>query len=136
MDVRFCPEEELRAENLLLLKFMKAVNSLKNSREFSQVYNHRKSLANKYLVMYILPNDQMYSRIGISVSKKVGNSVVRHRIVRLVRESYRLNKDSLKEGYDIVVVARNSAKGKNFYDIESAFLHLCRKHKLLKDLSN
>ena len=78
----------------------------------------------------------MYSRIGISVSKKVGNSVVRHRIVRLVRESYRLNKDSLKEGYNIVVVARNSAKGKNFYDIESAFLHLCRKHKLLKDLSN
>ena len=132
MDVRFCPEEELRAENLLLLKFMKAVNSLKNSREFSQVYNHKESLANKYLVMYIQPNDQMYSRIGISVSKKVGNSVVRHRIVRLVRESYRLNKDSLKEGYDIVVVARNSAKGKNFYDIESALLHLCQRFNIVK----
>ena len=110
---------------------MKNIESLKNYREFSQVYNHRESLANKYLVMYILPNDRMYSRIGISVSKKVGNSVIRHRIVRLIRESYRLNKDKIKTGFDIVVVARNTAKGKNFQDIESAFLHLCRLHKII-----
>ena len=110
---------------------MKNIKSLKNYREFSQVYNHRESLANKYLVMYILPNDRMYSRIGISVSKKVGNSVIRHRIVRLIRESYRLNKDKIKTGFDIVVVARNTAKGKNFHDIESAFLHLCRLHKII-----
>ena len=110
---------------------MKNIKSLKNYREFSQVYNHRESLANKYLVMYILPNDRMYSRIGISVSKKVGNSVIRHRIVRLIRESYRLNKDKIKTGFDIVVVARNTAKGKNFQDIESAFLHLCRLHKII-----
>ena len=68
----------------------------------------------------------MYSRIGISVSKKVGNSVVRHRIKRLVRESYRLNKNQIKDGFDIVVVARQSAKDKGYKEIESAFLHLCR----------
>ena len=90
---------------------MNKLNSLKNSRDFSQVYNHKESLANKYLVMYILPNDQMYSRIGISVSKKVGNSVVRHRIKRLIKESYRLNMNQIKKGYDFVVVARYSAKG-------------------------
>ena len=109
---------------------MKKVISLKSSREFSQVYNHKESLANKYLVMYIQPNDQVYSRIGISVSKKVGNSVVRHRITRLLRESYRLNRNIIKEGYDIVVVARNTAKGKSFQEIESAFLHLCRISKI------
>lgn len=110
---------------------MKNLISLKNYREFSRVYNHKESLANKYLVMYILPNDQEYSRIGISVSKKVGNSVVRHRITRLIRESYRLNKHLIKNGYDIVVVARNTSKGKKYSDIESAFLHLCKLHGLL-----
>lgn len=109
---------------------MNSIISLKNSREFSQVYNHKESLANKYLVMYIQPNDQVYSRIGISVSKKVGNSVVRHRIKRLIKESYRLNIDKIASGYDIVVVARYTAKGKTFSEIESAFLHLCHKLKI------
>ena len=106
--------------------------TLKNNREFGKVYNHRESFANKYLVMYISANSLGYSRIGISVSKKVGNSVVRHRITRLIRESYRLNADKLIEGYDIVIVARAAAKGKNFFDIEKSFLHLAKLHKMIK----
>lgn len=109
---------------------MKKVITLKNNREFGMVYNQKKSYANKYLVMYIRSNDLLYNRIGISVSKKVGNSVIRHRVTRLIKESYRLNIDDLKVGYDIIIVARNSAKDKKYSDIESALKHLCSLHHL------
>ena len=86
--------------------------------------------------MYVMrTGEETDTRIGISVSKKVGNSVVRHHITRLLRESYRLNKDMVKIGLDIVVVARAAAKDSNFRQIESAYLHLCGLHNILENRS-
>lgn len=107
---------------------MRNINSLKRNSDFQKVYRTGKSYANKYLVMYILDNDSEDIRLGISVSKKVGNSIVRHRITRLIRESYRLNCEMFSSGLDIVVIARASAKDKRYKEIESAFLHLGRMH--------
>ena len=109
---------------------MKQFISLKNSLEFGNVYKQGISYANKYLVMYIVDNDLGINRLGISVSKKVGNSVVRHRITRLIREAYRLHMDELVKGKDIVVVARVNSKGHNYWDIESAFIHLTKLHHI------
>ena len=91
---------------------MKNFNSIKKNSDFQNVYNKGKSYANKQLVMYVLDNNMKNSRIGISVSKKVGNSIVRHRITRLIRECYRLNEDKLERNIDIVVVVRIQAKGR------------------------
>lgn len=113
--------------------YMSKIITLKNSREFGSVYNTRDSVANKYLVMYLRANSLNYNRLGISVSKKVGNSVVRHRITRLIREAYRLNMNYIAEGYDIVFVARIGAKGKSYHDMESAMNHLFRLKKLRKE---
>ena len=105
--------------------------SIKNNFEFLNVYPRGKSYANRYLVMYITENQMSENRYGITVSKKVGNSVVRHRVTRLIRESIRLNEEQFARGYDIVVVARNTAKDKKYQDIESALLHLGKIHKIV-----
>jgi len=105
--------------------------SLKKNDDFRTVYKKGISYANKYLVMYVLKNNQPINRLGISISKKVGNSVVRHRFCRLVRESYRLHEEVFNSGLDIVVVARTSAKECGYKEIESALLHLGRLHGIL-----
>lgn len=107
--------------------------SLKKNEDFGRVYRQGKSYGNKLLVMYVLEKGQsLENRVGISVSKKVGNSVIRHRIKRLVRECFRTHWQQWKAGYDIVVIARQNAKSKSYQEIESALLHLGRHHKVLK----
>ncbi|MDO4474317.1 MAG: ribonuclease P protein component [Eubacteriales bacterium] len=105
--------------------------SLKKNKDFKNVYSKGKSCANKCLVMYILKNDQEKNRVGISVSKKVGNSIIRHRLTRLIRESYRLNEERFSKGYDIVVIARYGAREKKCQEIEKALLHLAKLHHII-----
>ena len=111
---------------------MKFSDSLKKNKDFQNVYNNGVSFANRYLVMYVLKNNTENNRIGISVSKKVGNSVIRHHITRLVRESYRLHEDMFDSGLDIVVIARVAARHVGYKEIESAVLHLGGLHRIIK----
>ena len=105
--------------------------SLKKNSDFQKVYREGTSFANRYLVMYVLENQYNKNRLGISVSKKTGNSVVRHRITRLIREIYRLDEMRFKTGIDIVVIARPAAKGRNFHEMKKDFFHLAAKHSII-----
>ena len=112
---------------------MKFTQSIKKNFQFRFVYNKGKSLANRLLVRYVVKNKKYTdtNRLGISVSKKVGKSVVRSRVTRLIKESYRLSEEDIKQGYDIVVIARVSANGADYKEINKALLSLLKKHDLL-----
>ena len=109
---------------------MKRFPSVRKNREFQDIYKHGTSYANRLLVMYVMESGEDGNRIGISVSKKVGNSVVRHHMTRLLREIFRLNKPNIRQGLDIIVVVRVAAKTSNYKQLEGAFLHLCGLHNI------
>ena len=110
------------------------IYKLRKNQEFRLVYRRGKSYANKLLVLYVFNNkkniteeNELYNKLGISVSKKVGNSVVRSRSKRLISESYRLNREDVKKGYDFVFVARTSINEKKYSDVEAAMINLLKK---------
>jgi len=103
-----------------------------NNATFQKIYKQGKSYGNKLLVLFYLKNGLDYNRLGISVSKKNGNSVIRHKIKRLIKEGYRINAKNFKTGYDIIFIARVGIESSSFFQIESAIKHLMRKNYLMK----
>jgi ribonuclease P protein component len=106
---------------------------IRKNNEFRTVYRKGKSFSNQLLVLYTYKNRKELNRVGISVSKKVGKSVIRSKVKRLISESYRLNKDNLKTGYDLVFIARTGSSEKGFWDMEKALRNLLKKAGLLVD---
>lgn len=113
---------------------MKPLESLKNSAAFARVYQEGKSYGSKLLVLYVYESEKNREagRLGISVSKKVGGSVVRHRLRRLIKESFRLHQSEWAP-LDYVVVARREAAGKSYEEIEKTLLYLGKKSKSLAE---
>ena len=109
---------------------MDHTSRLKKNEDFRRVYNRGASVANRLLVLYSLSNGLTESRLGISVSKKVGNSVVRHRTKRLIREAYRLGEERFPAGLDFVIIARPAAAGKDYFEIRDALEHVLKKARL------
>ena len=106
-------------------------DSLRKNSDFQSVYKSGKSYANKYLVIYTSKNGTDRNRLGISVSKKVGNSVIRHHLKRLIKESYRLHENMFNSGLNIVAIARVGADKADFHTIEKALLHVMRLHNVI-----
>ena len=110
---------------------MRNIDSLKNTSAFKEVYEFNQSVANKLLVLYSAPAQG--KKLGISVSKKIGNSVVRHRVARLIRVSYLHIKERLPEDTALIVIGRAGIVGKKQEEVEDALLHLCKKQNLVKE---
>ena len=98
--------------------------SLKKNEDFSRVYRFGRSKADKNIVLYALNNHTDRNHLGISVSKKVGNSVVRHHLARLIREAYRLHEDEFHIGWDLVVVVRKGRDQISYHEVEHSLLFL------------
>lgn len=106
------------------------IQSLKNP-QFRTVYDRGKSRSDCYLVMYVYPNGLDINRLGITVSKKNGNSVIRSRLKRIIKEAYRLQQSRFLSGYDIVIIARNPAKDLKSTQIERSILGIAEKFQIL-----
>jgi ribonuclease P protein component len=107
-------------------------NRLTKRQYFDKVYRGGKSVANHQFVLYSHARPHMSTfRLGISVSKKLGNAVVRNRIRRMVKEIVRLNAQRIPAGYDLILIARKPVVGLAYADMEKSILHVFKRASLL-----
>ena len=109
---------------------------LRSNAQFSDVYRTHRSFADDYFVMYVRENGESFNRVGVSVSKKIGNSVVRHRVKRLVKEAFRNSEDMFNSGLDIVFVARKNAAFMTYSDAQRSLMGLAASHHILSETGN
>lgn len=88
---------------------MKAAVTVKENGTFRRIYRKGKSAVAPCMVVYCQKNRQGRSRLGVTVSTKLGGAVVRNRVRRQLREMYRLHKEEMRPGYDLIIVARSRA---------------------------
>jgi len=106
---------------------------IKKDKEFQQVFKNRKSFANRQFIVYIYRKEQQLEfRVGLSVSKKVGNAVTRNRIKRFLRQSFLELKDELQNDMDYVIVARQQAGQLDFHETKKNLQHVLRIARVLK----
>ena len=107
--------------------------SLNKNHEFRRLYNKGKNAASRCVVVYCGRNGRAENRLGITVSAKLGDAVQRNRIRRRLKEIYRKNEQTLRTGYDIVIVARMQSRHVRFSELEASVLYLLKKLGLITD---
>ncbi|MGE5329963.1 MAG: ribonuclease P protein component [Deltaproteobacteria bacterium] len=109
---------------------MKNTESLKKNIEFKKVFTKGKWYKGKYVVIYFLRNNLAFNNLGIAVGKKIGSSVERNRIKRLIRECYRLNENTIYTGYSIVILWKSQQKDIKLKELEKDILGIINKSGL------
>lgn len=112
---------------------MKRAVTLKKNHEFRRLYQKGASAAGPGMVVYCRKNRLDHNRLGLTASVKLGSAVVRNRCRRRLREVYRLQSPRLRQGWDLILVARSRTVKASWQELNDTFLRLCRKLDLLED---
>ncbi|MDP4084677.1 MAG: ribonuclease P protein component [Bacillota bacterium] len=116
---------------------MKKELRIKKNKDFQEVFQKGRSFANRQFVVYVFRKQgQPTFRIGLSVSKKIGNAVTRNKIKRYVRQSIFELKELLYTEYDYVIIARNPTAEMDFFEIKKSLQHVLKVGKVLRKENN
>ncbi len=102
---------------------------IRDKDEFQTVYRHGRSYANRYMVLYVYRSEDL-DKVGFAAGKKLGNAVVRNRVKRLLRESYRLSQSCVKGGYTLLLIGRKAAVEAKCVNVQEAFCQLCKRAEI------
>ena len=117
-------EKEKRTEKTVCLKDKKVFCSLTKRGDFKRVFELGSKFPSKFFIIYALPNGLFFCRLGLSVSRKIGNAVVRNRMKRRLREIFRNQLADRTLRYDFVVVARSASAEAAFPDLQTGILKI------------
>ncbi|MBP2623807.1 ribonuclease P protein component [Streptococcus oricebi] len=113
---------------------MKKSYRVKSEKDFNAIFKRGQNFANKKFVIYKLEKgEQRHFRVGLSVSKKLGNAVVRNRIKRLIRHVLLAHKASLEQELDFVVIARKGVESLDYQGLEKNLLHVLKVAKIYQE---
>ena len=113
---------------------MKRIKTLKKNYEFKNVLDKGKFYKGKYVTIYLSKNKKNENVIGIAISKKLAKAVKRNRLKRLIRESYRIQRDSLEKGYNIVFIWNKQANvDSNYKNVSEDIISLFKKAGVINE---
>lgn len=105
---------------------------LRKNIEFKRVYNKGKNYWNRNLILYVRKNGLEETRLGITITKKIGNAVIRNKIRRRLKEIYRLNHQSVKNGYDLIFIPKKNVVDLSYKELESSLIHILKISGILR----
>lgn len=111
---------------------MKKDYRIKSNKEFQKVFKNGESVANRQFIVYKLRNDEIqHFRIGLSVSKKIGNAVVRNQVKRYIRQAFTDLKADLNPKFDYIIIARKPTNDMDYFQVQKSLIHVLKIAKAL-----
>ena len=104
----------------------------RRKQEFNKVYSKGRSYVNHFIIIHVLNSNKIEGKVGFAVGKKIGNAVIRNRIKRLLRESYRIYQRDIQKNVSMVLIARKPLINVKCDVVKKAFKELCNKAQILK----